>query len=471
MTKRLLVTALLTLMSVLFVVLLLHDSDAMAQTVLPVPTKVRKTSTPTRTAGKTLAPTRTLTSTPAPFATPTAITGEIPLCAQHDPTKWHPLYDESHGCHYDHTHNDNPNSPQAVAIFGYAGERWGRQEMSYPWATSAMENTMKHGGLKYVVRLGIPCNASTQFNGFTPVSCITDARIEYHTVGGIIDANARYHSFYLEYRVCAYPAYSVCGIMRYGGWMDMGTLINPYPGNRQVRAGGMIDFGKGSQYGGNNEELMMTYAADPAEMNAFHVPNDPYVAVTPYDIITWQSVLAGNASARDVWSMGQFGFDQRNDNVATNNPYARFLVRVRDSWNLVPTADNLTAKWICSRDANFTPVEGAKIPNNCPYNNSIHSLNELTVRLVDMNSGDILPEFANFVSKIGDVDVITYHGYTNRYGQLTNGCAQPALDCVPFDLEGVPIDIAAYSDPGDGNNADKEYDTSPAGKFWIEYPN
>ena len=148
-------------------------------------------------------------------------TDTVPLCPDHDPTKWHALYDNARKCHYDHTHNADPNTPAAVAIFGTAGAQWGGQQISYPWATSSMENGMKHGGYKYAVRLGIPCDETKDFNGYKPVNCIKDARIEYHTVSGSMDSLARFHSFYLEFNVCARSNLNQCGLIRYGGWMDI----------------------------------------------------------------------------------------------------------------------------------------------------------------------------------------------------------------------------------------------------------
>ena len=70
-----------------------------------------------------------------------------PLLPTHDPTAWHGLWDATHGCHYDHEHGDNPSL--ADAYFGKAGALWGGQTISYPFATSVMEDTMKHARYKY----------------------------------------------------------------------------------------------------------------------------------------------------------------------------------------------------------------------------------------------------------------------------------------------------------------------------------
>jgi hypothetical protein len=33
----------------------------------------------------------------------------------------------------------------------------------------------------------------------------------------------------------------------------------------------------------------------------------------------------------------------------------------------------------------------------------------------------------------------TFHGYTDRYGTIVDGCTEPGLDCVPTILEDFPI--------------------------------
>jgi hypothetical protein len=56
-----------------------------------------------------------------------------PLCEEHDPNKWHPLYDAASGCHYEHEHKHDPN--EVNDIFGAPGAWFGGDELSYPWQT------------------------------------------------------------------------------------------------------------------------------------------------------------------------------------------------------------------------------------------------------------------------------------------------------------------------------------------------
>lgn len=61
---------------------------------------------------------------------------EAPECLEHDPTKYHGLWNEIDGCHWAHTHNANPLAPEVVSLFGDYTEYTG-QEVSYPWQTYA----------------------------------------------------------------------------------------------------------------------------------------------------------------------------------------------------------------------------------------------------------------------------------------------------------------------------------------------
>ena len=83
----------------------------------------------------------------------------------------------------------------------------------------------------------------------------------------------------------------------------------------------------------------------------------------------------------------------------------------------------------------------------------------------------------------------TFHGYTNRYGDVVEGCTAPGLDCVPTRFEQFPVGNcgqtackAAYrgSTDRDGWDALSVDGTPiqsggtpliPAGELWLKYPN
>src|SRR5688572_12987251 len=113
----------------------------------------------------------------------------VPLCAVHDDTQWHPLYDPVLDCHYDHTHKFNPDDPNLVAIFGDVRQWTLGQSISYPWLTGdGAEQTHKHEGYQVDGRWDEKCNSSFARN------CITAFRVQVHAVGSLVDEVARFHS-------------------------------------------------------------------------------------------------------------------------------------------------------------------------------------------------------------------------------------------------------------------------------------
>lgn len=410
------------------------DARCVAFTPTPTATAIAvPTATSTATATPTAAATATGTAAPVPTvmatATPSAV---VALCPSHDATAWHALVDTVRNCFYDHEHGDNPHLGDAVFGAPFA------QTISYPWATSGMENTHKHGGYKYAVRLNIPCGLNTNRDGIPTPNCITDARIEYHFVSHALDALARYHSYYAEYRVCQGPAWTQCGILRIGGWADLGVMNAPYAGARVYRPGGTIDFGMGSIYGGANSDITMSFSADTPDLDviapvgALPCCDEPYASIGS----TTQPL---NAAHLLLWSLENLGGTNTG-----HNPWARFLVRSFDIWGGIDPANPNVPLWFC-RDG------------SCDANGSLRALNELSVLVPaawDTGGG--------FVDKAG---------YTNRFGQEVTGCTATGLDCVPFSLAHVPTGAAHREDPQGGAPWSVEYDTAPVGVHWIQFPN
>lgn len=390
------------------------------------------TPLPTSTATNTATPQPTATNTPVvATSTPRA---QWPLCPSHDPNAWHALDDVSRQCHYDHEHGDNPHL--ADTVFGAWPSAWGGQELSYPWATSAMENTHKHGGYKFAVKLNMPCDVNASYDAFFHVNCIPNARAEYHTVGHAIDALARYHSYYLEYQICRNPDFASCGIIRVGGWMDFGLLNAPYAGPRVFRAGGVVDFGAGSTYGGAGaNSLVMSFDADTPELNTIACCFDePYISIG-----SMLQPLNGNKLS--VWSMNNVG----QANHFGSNAYARLLIRTFDTWGDIDPANPYAPRFFC-RDG------------SCANNGSLRGMGETSVY--------IPPSWDSDHDGFADMS-----GYTNRLGQIVTGCAAIGLDCVPFSVVHVPVGYADTRDGGNGSGAAREFDTSPVGIKWLRFPN
>lgn len=414
------------------------DVDCVAFVPSPTGTQVA-TLMPTATTTSTLAPTLTATWTPlpptlTPTITPTPLPRTAwPLCPTFNTFEWNELDDPARQCHYDFESGDNP--ALADAIFGPVGAAWGGPVFGFPWHTSPFEMTLKRGGMKVAVKLNMPCDVNASYDAFPHVNCIKNARVIYHTVGHAMDTLGRYHSYYLEYQVCRNPDFNLCGILKIGGWMDLGVLNAPYVGPRIFRPGGTVDFGLGSTYGGSAQPLVLTYAADTPDLN--QIPccfDEPYTSMG-----SSAKPLDGNKLI--VWSMNNVG----QANHFGSNPFARFLVRTFDAWGDIDPANPNAPRFFC-RDG------------SCANNGSNRGLGETSV----------------WIPSTWDMDADGFadaSGYTNRLGQIVVGCAAVSLDCVPFEAVHVPVGYGDTRDPGNGSGAAHEYDTSPAGLHWIQFPN
>lgn len=425
------------------------------------------TPTPSLTPVVSLTPSQTLTPTPI-VPTPTSNgSGSIqpyagaPACPTHDPNQWHGLWNYELGCHYDHTHGDDP--ALADSYFGPLGALWDGSTISYPFKSSAAENVLKHAGYKISVRIPsyhpwAPCNSSFHVTDIGNDNCIIASRVEYHAVGGLMDLVGRYHSYWAEFYVCAghpVPAPSVgdprCGIVRTGGLLDFAQLQAPHYNARIIRPGGTIDFGNG---------LTMTYDADGPDLPSHS--GEPYVFSYPYtsDYINLYrnnsphgrgpGTAPGSYSITiDQWSSNDFDCEPRPAGDPCHNQFTHLLFQVGDAFNLVDTQNLNTVRWICYGST------------GCEYDGSMIGLNELAVRV--MNSWNGAGGFANFI------------GYTDRWGNPRNDttCQAPGADCVPFIVDHAPVGVAGVKSNGgclcDVWEYDIYFNNRPSG--WIKFPN
>lgn len=446
----------------------------------PTPTaEVTQESTPTVTdtpsggATPTTSPntptaTQTVTQTPAvPIATPTTSGTQIqpfagaPACTDHNLSQWHGLWNYALGCHYDHSHGDDPSL--ADKYFGPLGQFWDGSTISYPFPSSAEENTLKHPGYKISVRIPgyhdwAPCNSSFHKTDIGNDNCIVASRVEYHVVGGLMDLVGRYHSYWAEMFVCQgrpvpapQPGDSRCGIVRMGGILDYGQLQAPHYNARIVRPGGTIDFGNG---------ITLTYNEDGGDLPSHS--GEPYVFSYPYTseyINLYRNNSphgrgAGTAPGSysitiDQWSSNDFDCEPRPAGDPCHNQHFHLLVQVGDSFNLVDTQNLNTVRWICYGQP------------GCEYDGSMIGMNELAVRV--LSSWNATNGFANFV------------GYTDKWGnpRTDTTCQTPSENCVPFIVDHAPVGVAGVkSNAGclcDVWEYDFYFNNRPSG--WIKFPN
>lgn len=190
----------------------------------PTPTVTVEPPTPTSTPTPTVIvepPTPTLTPSP----TPTEISGlvepyaDAPLCENHDLYTYHSLWNEVLGCHYDHTHGDNPH--ELDDLFGTEVYDLMGGEISYPWHTPGENEEAKHKSYMWFTGRDIGC--FSQFDN----GCVSAYRVFVHN--DLFNVVSTHHSALVEAYVCDEAQYPVigndaCGFIRVSGHQSTGDL-------------------------------------------------------------------------------------------------------------------------------------------------------------------------------------------------------------------------------------------------------
>ncbi|MFZ1721273.1 MAG: hypothetical protein WAU07_02090 [Microgenomates group bacterium] len=428
----------------------------------------RATPTPRASGNPSVPPVGTPPSSPPPTTPPPSTYPSVPPTggggtviqpyagapecdeSAHNPTQWHGIWNYQLGCHYDHEHKMNPRDLDDV--FGTQMYAWaGGQTISYPWQTYAgagmnfesyvpgtcTENTCKHEGYKWLYFRDR--TSPEQISGalLLGTHAITDARVQYHAVGGEIGALTRTHSVAVEVKSCYKGIVSdeTCGIYKGAGWLDLGRLNHPARGIYQPLPGDPPEFA-------NTPAELEPYRIHPTGQNSLD---------------SWQSegnkynYLPTDPSGLFRLSVGYgIHFDQGESTGETNPLNASERTAETHYWCL----DKATGKFTCSN------------------NNSVAALFRTWVSIPQSLDGSVYDEDK---TRNG---YFTFHGYTNRYGDIVDNCANIGLDCVPAVAENFPIGgcqnqtgICKSAYRGTLEQDSFEADISPEGEWWIEYPN
>lgn len=250
-----------------------------------------------------------------------------PLCPYHDRHVYHALWNDQLGCHYNHTHGDNPHSVDD--IFGTDYYEWADGEISYPWQT-AHEATHKHQTYKWVVRRDLPCTTDPK------PDCVSALRAQLHA--DLFNVASAHHSFYVEALLCPKATPTDCGIVRYGGWQNSGPLLIDgqvvIPGNQALGEKRHFDLT-------DNRHRAVWYlssASDLARVNFMTADLWGYYPMPPTIPIT------GTLTTADMVLFGTPA-----DNASRFKPYsAQFAIAYRHRATLDPDANGYAdyAGWV-----------------------------------------------------------------------------------------------------------------------------
>lgn len=336
--------------------------------------------------------------------TPISPYSGAPLCPDsgefHDHNAFHSLWDETRGCHYDHEHGQNPFTQAVVntfpdfdlhALLGNVG-------IGHTNPSSEMENTHKHGGMKWDVTLSHTQGCTGGIGSPTGVNALV---IQYHAFGDYsMEFESRVHSAVGLLRQCRTSNPTDYGYVFVNQFQDYGQRITPYQGT------------------------VLPYPDTPVP--AYGSGFVPYFSVDCVGSVsqcrpslTW--VLSRNTNATSTWASN--GFPQRT----IGSPLFGLDVRVRDNYQLLKWADNVypfTFDWLCSNDGGLTYAA----LTGCRYNNSttrVHGVRgEIQTAWDNLAGFDTNPVAGR----------ITADGYVTHFGTLNLSCIGTGVDCHPIKL-------------------------------------
>jgi hypothetical protein len=287
-----------------------------------------------------------------------------------------------------------------------------------------MENDLKHEGYVWVVRRDQPCP--------TGANCTTDFRVQVHAIMGAHDMPVRYHSYSFEGRVCGNPNNSsTCGIVRVGGWIDMGRLLTTAPN--------LIACNHGI------EEIFIPLPAD----NLYRPIERPEAR----DEIRCHPNIVTLPPQPSIRSLAEWWGHAGGD---------RFRVQLK-SYDPIGNVDPVDP----SRWQFFCTPEDV----NCRYDGSVFSA--FIGYVLKVSGGfDTRGDFVN-LDPDGN-NVANYQAYMTRWGIVNPTCSAAGLDCVPLEYSNVVLNWpqyreAAYNHSPCDNCAHIDMDISPPGQKWITW--
>jgi hypothetical protein len=284
--------------------------------------------------------------------------------------------------------------------------------------SSPMENTMKHGGMKWNVQLDHP-RGCQGFEGSR--NGVNGSVIQYHNFGDYsVELNAPVHSTVALLRQCNSADSDDYGYVYTVQFQNYGQVVVPYQG----------------------AIFPYPYYSVPTYVSA----RGPYLSVNCIGGVRQcrQSLGAAqrNASASN-WTSKPTGRGARPE----SSTLFRLLFRVADAYQNLDWTDQtypFTFRWLCTSDGGRTYN-----PAGCRYNNSTTQVHEVAGEIPA--AWDNMPGF----DTEPEVGRITAEGYTTRFGQLNRACNAPGDNCHPIKL--VRAFVGTYGSvlvftPGKGAN-------------------
>ena len=317
------------------------------------------------------------------------------------------MWNDRLGCHYNHEHKHNPH--EVDDIFGPPGAWFGGDEISYPWQTFAGAN-----------------GNAPQWSG-NPADLENVAK--HAGYGWIVRRDIPPHGgdawikdFRLQYHAISAPPGT---LTRFHSFSLEAQICDRNEQCGLIRRGGWLDFG-------NLQVSRAGVVALDGEADAVD------------DQARRRVHFFYEQPAQRAKAVNKAEFFWYGRNQPTNPPFSVpiplvIAIATGDAWANVDPANPETLNLFCP-------------DYQCDKNGST-----IEAHVIDMT--------------ISDPD---YEGYTDRYGRAVSGCTQVSLDCIPIIIEHAPVARVQHRDDRDlglSSAGSQDFDISPAGEWWITYPN
>lgn len=357
----------------------------------------------------TVMPTHTVPPGPTVPIPPTVTPGGQPiepfasalLCANHNTTAWHGLWNYQLGCHYDHDHAKSPGDQWVADLWGDYKQWTSGQEVSYPYQTfSAMgeENIVKHNGYAFDsldIRTEYPC--TPQFNNRYGINAFF---VESHNLATAMEYAGRVHSFFTMASICDTVDPNYEGTLAVGGHSDFGQLVSPYQG--------------------------VVVPKPNTPLPSYPSPKPPYFSINCLGQDPCRPELRF-LNGNTTWS----SIDQSGGVSGIIGHHLGFGFRQQDTYTYLPQSETTSPdpqfELFCQDgNGNYDPV-------GCWFNGSTFQVFSMAFKPNPLWDG-----LAGFDEDGADNGFITHHGFGDLQGNPQPECTAYNTACTPLILENVP---------------------------------
>lgn len=343
---------------------------------------------------------------------------DAPACPTHDPQEWHGIWDPVRGCHYDHEHKDNPGifydgMPQAeLAKAQRLVQLFGEPGAWFGGTSISYPWQTFMGASEFYPEWNAKTEQAHKHQGY---GWISETWLPRTGATWLSDYRIQYHAVFA----------AVGATTRYHSFSLEANICQDGQGCHIVRTGGWMDFG---HLIADNQIVELPGQEGDGVRRRVHQGYNHWFE-TDVELFGSPAFWYGRLGHPDQLAAG-WQWD------GAQNPFNRLILilETEDTWAFIEPTNPREDYFHCPEF-------------DCNKNGSTIKLHRLEI--------------------YNRPDMIGFKGFTDRYGLVNDTCTVPSLDCIPTEIN-PPFQI--WQKAVD-NRPMREFDYSPAGTYWIDYPN